>query len=203
MREFNGSVRYQIQQYFSTSRLVMPLAVLLVLLYSIYSSKPVGMIDSLTVSSVFIFLVMVWIGATACDMELSLIHIYIVDSAGQKGTGRWTSLESLKQGVNVSMITAACNARIMSNRLEQRAEAKKVIPGPKIPEGEQKTGVQKGEFAKLVREGLYAAKIAAYAQGFDLLSHASVEYGWNLDFGRIAAIFRAGCIIQMCIRDRK
>ena len=51
MREFNGSVRYQIQQYFSTSRLVMPLAVLLVLLYSIYSSKPVGVIDSLTVSS--------------------------------------------------------------------------------------------------------------------------------------------------------
>ena len=69
MREFNGSVRYQIQQYFSTRRLVMPLAVLLVLLYSIYSSKPVGVIDSLTVSSVFIFLVMVWIGATACDME--------------------------------------------------------------------------------------------------------------------------------------
>ena len=99
--------------------------------------------------------------------------------------------------MSLTIRAAASNARIMSNRLEQRAEAKKVIPGPKIPEGEQKTGVQKGgEFAKLVREGLYAAKIAAYAQGFDLLSHASVEYGWNLDFGRIAAIFRAGCIIQ-------
>lgn len=144
----------------------------------------------------FLISITAGIFSEADDFEEGQLVDYIVDSAGQKGTGRWTSLESLKQGVNVSMITAACNARIMSNRLEQRAEAKKVIPGPKIPEGEQKTGVQKGEFAKLVREGLYAAKIAAYAQGFDLLSHASVEYGWNLDFGRIAAIFRAGCIIQ-------
>ena len=122
---------------------------------------------------------------------------YIVDSAGQKGTGRWTSLESLKQGVNVSMITAACNARIMSNRLEQRAEAKKVIPGPQITEAVPKTDSRKEAFANLVREGLYAAKIVAYAQGFDLLFHASAEYGWNLDFGRIAAIFRAGCIIPV------
>ncbi len=102
----------------------------------------------------------------------------------------------LKQGVNVSMITAACNARIMSNRLEQRAEAKKIIPGPQIMEAEPKTDSRKEAFANLVREGLYAAKIVAYAQGFDLLFHASAEYGWNLDFGRIAAIFRAGCIIQ-------
>lgn len=116
---------------------------------------------------------------------------YILDSAGQKGTGRWTSIESLKQGVNVSMITAACNARIMSNRISERAEAKKLIQGPVIwPVTDKKA------FAGQVRRALYSAKIAAYAQGFELLRHASSRYGWNLDFGKIASIFRAGCIIQ-------
>lgn len=116
---------------------------------------------------------------------------YILDSAGQKGTGRWTSLESLKQGVNVSMITAACNARIMSNRIKERGKARKLFETP-----EQNSTGDKAAFRKQVREGLYTAKIAAYAQGFDLLSHASSEYGWELDYGKIASIFRAGCIIQ-------
>lgn len=116
---------------------------------------------------------------------------YILDSAGQKGTGRWTSLESLKQGVNVSTITAACNARIMSNRVAERKEAGKLLEGPA-----QKAAPDKEVFRKQVGEGLYTAKIAAYAQGFDLLSHASAEYGWKLDYGKIASIFRAGCIIQ-------
>lgn len=116
---------------------------------------------------------------------------YILDSAGQKGTGRWTSLESLKQGINVSMITAACNARIMSNRIEEREAAGELFEAP-----EQKTVQDKNAFQEQVREGLYTAKIAAYAQGFDLLSHASSEYGWDLDYGKIASIFRAGCIIQ-------
>ncbi|MCB6608513.1 NADP-dependent phosphogluconate dehydrogenase [[Clostridium] symbiosum] len=116
---------------------------------------------------------------------------YILDSAGQKGTGRWTSLESLKQGVNVSMITAACNARIMSNRVAGRKEAKELIESPK-----QRLVWDKTKFQEKVRKGLYTAKIVAYAQGFDLLSHASAEYGWNLDYGKIASIFRAGCIIQ-------
>lgn len=116
---------------------------------------------------------------------------YILDSAGQKGTGRWTSLESLKQGVNVSMITAACNARIMSNRVKERNEAKTLFDSPKLALADDKAA-----FQEQVRKGLYTAKIAAYAQGFDLLSHASVEYGWDLDYGKIASIFRAGCIIQ-------
>lgn len=116
---------------------------------------------------------------------------YIVDSAGQKGTGRWTSLESLKQGVNVSMITAACNARIMSNRLEERKAARELFETPG-----QNLASDKKKFEEQVRRGLYTAKIAAYAQGFDLLSHAASEYGWDLDYGKIASIFRAGCIIQ-------
>lgn len=125
------------------------------------------------------------------DFENGELIDYILDSAGQKGTGRWTSLESLKQGVNVSMITAACNARIMSNQIQQRKMASELIKGP-----EQSRIPDKKAFGEEVREGLYTAKIAAYAQGFSLLSHASGEYGWNLNYGRIAAIFRAGCIIQ-------
>lgn len=121
---------------------------------------------------------------------------YILDSAGQKGTGRWTSIESLKQGVNVSMITAACNARIMSNRTEERKAAVKLFESPK-----QELMPEKSALEEAVREGLYTAKIAAYAQGFELLSHASKEYGWNLDYGKIAAIFRAGCIIQAVFLD--
>lgn len=120
----------------------------------------------------------------------------ILDSAGQKGTGRWTSLESLKQGVNVSMITAACNARIMSNRVDARKAAQSLFVSP-----EKKLPADKKAFGEQVRNGLYTAKIIAYAQGFELLAHASGEYGWNLDYGRIAAIFRAGCIIQADFLD--
>lgn len=121
---------------------------------------------------------------------------FIKDSAGQKGTGRWTSLESLKQGVNVSMITAACNARIMSNRTAEREAAQGLFTAPqKVPASLKK------DFADQVRKGLYAAKIAAYAQGFDLLLSASAAYGWALDYGRIASVFRAGCIIQAVFLD--
>lgn len=114
----------------------------------------------------------------------------IVDSAGQKGTGRWTSIESLKQGVDVSMITSACNARVMSNLLSDRERAAKLICGP------QRAAAQSADFVEDVRRSLYAAKIVAYAQGFSLLRSASESFGWNLNFGKIAAIFRAGCIIQ-------
>lgn len=116
---------------------------------------------------------------------------HIVDSAAQKGTGRWTSIESLRQGVDISMITAAAGARVLSNRLEQRKKAATLLPGPmpvSIPD--------RSAFAEQVREGLYAAKIAAYAQGFALMRDASDRYGWDLDLGSIASIFRAGCIIQ-------
>lgn len=121
---------------------------------------------------------------------------HILDSAGQKGTGRWTSLESLKQGVNVSMITAACNARIMSNRIAERNAAKALIK-----EAAKQPAADKKAFGESVRKGLYTAKIVAYAQGFDLLRHASSEYGWDLNYGRIASIFRAGCIIQAQFLD--
>lgn len=116
---------------------------------------------------------------------------YIVDSAAQKGTGRWASIESLKQGVDISMITAAAGARVLSNQLARRQKAAALLTGPA-----PKTVSDRAAFAEQVREGLYAAKIAAYAQGFDLMRDASAVYGWALDLGAIARIFRAGCIIQ-------
>ena len=124
------------------------------------------------------------------DLASGALVDRIVDSAGQKGTGRWTSIEALKQGVDVSMITSACNARVMSNLLEQRLQASKALIRPSA-------GAAPGDdFVEDVRRSLYAAKIVAYAQGFSLLRSASETFGWQLDFGRIAAIFRAGCIIQ-------
>lgn len=115
----------------------------------------------------------------------------IVDSAKQKGTGRWASIEALKQGVDISMITSACTARIMSNHLAERQKANKLIAGPALMRRDDKEA-----FADMVREALYTGKIIAYAQGFSLMSDASRLYGWDLNLGRIASIFRAGCIIQ-------
>ena len=113
----------------------------------------------------------------------------IVDAAGQKGTGRWTSIESMKQGGDISMITAACNARVMSNA-PGRAKAQACIEKPALSH-------QHGDdFVEAVRQSLYAAKIVAYAQGFSLYKSASETYDWHLDYGAIASIFRAGCIIQ-------
>ena len=113
----------------------------------------------------------------------------IVDAAGQKGTGRWTSIESMKQGVDISIITAACNARVMSNA-PGRAKARTCIEKPVLSH-------QHGDdFVEAVRQSLYAAKIVAYAQGFSLYKSASETYDWHLDYGAIASIFRAGCIIQ-------
>ena len=114
----------------------------------------------------------------------------IEDSAGQKGTGRWSSIQAMKQGVNTSMITAACNNRVMSNLLWERKALGEALPDP------EKIATVDEVFLEDVRRSLYAGKIAAYAQGFSLYRSAASTYNWQLDFGKIAAIFRAGCIIQ-------
>ena len=127
----------------------------------------------------------------ADDLADGSLVDHILDSAAQKGTGRWTSIESLRQGVDISTITAAAGARVMSNALEIRKQARDLIEPPalqRIPD--------RAAFAKQVRQALYTAKIIAYAQGFSLMRDASERYGWALDLGAIAAIFRAGCIIQ-------
>lgn len=127
----------------------------------------------------------------ADDLAEGQLIDFIKDSAMQKGTGRWASIEALKQGVDISMITSACSARIMSNHLEARKRASGLITSPALRPTKDKDG-----FASMVREALYTGKIIAYAQGFSLMADASRQYGWDLDLGRIASIFRAGCIIQ-------
>lgn len=120
----------------------------------------------------------------------------IVDSAGQKGTGRWTSIEAMKEGVNTSLITAACNARVMSNQSALRAQMQQALPAAAIAE---RSGQ---DFIDDVEASLYTGKIAAYAQGFALYRAASAHYSWQLDYSRIASIFRGGCIIQAAFLEK-
>ncbi len=130
------------------------------------------------------------------DLEGGFLVDKIVDSAGQKGTGRWTSIEAMKEGVNTSLITAACNARVMSNQSALRAKMQQALPAAAIT---HKSGQ---DFIDDVEASLYTGKIAAYAQGFALYRAASAHYGWQLDYSRIASIFRGGCIIQAAFLEK-
>jgi len=115
----------------------------------------------------------------------------ILDKAGQKGTGKWTSQSSLDLAVPIPTITEAVYARCMSAIKDERVFASNILKGPDT--------LFKGyenEFIESVRKALYTSKICSYAQGFALMKAASVEYGWNLQYGKIAKIFRGGCIIR-------
>jgi 6-phosphogluconate dehydrogenase len=116
----------------------------------------------------------------------------ILDSAGQKGTGKWTSQSALDLGVPLSIITESVFSRFISAMKEERVAASKVLKGPAIKpyEGDRKP------FIEAVRKALYASKICSYAQGFAQMRAASEEYNWNLNYGSIAMIFRGGCIIR-------
>lgn len=116
----------------------------------------------------------------------------ILDSAGQKGTGKWTSQNALDLGVPLSIITESVFARFLSAMKEERVAASKRLQGPEVKsfDGDAK------EFIEAVRKALYASKIASYAQGFAQMRVASDEYNWNLNYGSIAMIFRGGCIIR-------
>ena len=117
----------------------------------------------------------------------------IMDKASQKGTGKWTNLEAIDLGVDISVITSALNGRFMSNLKEERVLAQDIIGEHSICSRKEREGA---EFAELVKNALYVSKIVSYAQGFKLLSVAEKEYGWNLNFSEIAKIFRGGCIIR-------
>jgi 6-phosphogluconate dehydrogenase len=116
----------------------------------------------------------------------------ILDSAGQKGTGKWTSQSALDLGVPLSIITESVFARFISALKEERVAASKQLNGPAASsyDGDPK------EFIEAVRKALYTSKIASYAQGFAQMRAASDAYNWNLNYGGIAMIFRGGCIIR-------
>ncbi|MBU5349935.1 MULTISPECIES: NADP-dependent phosphogluconate dehydrogenase [Paenibacillus] len=116
----------------------------------------------------------------------------ILDTAGQKGTGKWTSQSSLDLGVPLSMITESVFSRFLSAMKEERVAASKILNGPKAAAFDG----DKAEFIENVRKALFASKIVSYAQGFAQLRVASDEYGWNLQYGNLAKIWRGGCIIR-------
>jgi 6-phosphogluconate dehydrogenase len=115
----------------------------------------------------------------------------ILDRAAQKGTGKWTSQNALDLGAPLPLITEAVFARVLSSLKDQRVAASKLLSGPT-----PKFDGDRAAFIESVRRALYLSKIVSYAQGFAQLRAASEEYNWNLQYGEIAKIFRAGCIIR-------
>ena len=134
--------------------------------------------------------------ATRDDETGSAMVDLILDAAGQKGTGKWTGVDSLMLGAPVTAITEAVFARALSTLKDERMAASKQLSGP--------TAHFDGDVAAFtndVRQALYASKICSYAQGFQLLAMAAKEYGWQLDLGNIALIWRGGCIIRAAFLD--
>ncbi len=115
----------------------------------------------------------------------------ILDTAGQKGTGKWTGIEALNLGQPLTLIGEAVFARCLSALKEERVEAAKILTGPK-PE----LASEKDALIDDLRQALYAAKIVSYAQGYQLMRAAAKEYKWNLNYGGIALMWRGGCIIR-------
>jgi 6-phosphogluconate dehydrogenase len=116
----------------------------------------------------------------------------ILDTAGQKGTGKWTSQNALDLGVPLPLITESVFARFISALKDERVTASKMLRGP---ESQPFTGDREA-FIESIRKALYMSKICSYAQGFAQMRAASDEFGWDLRYGDIAMIFRGGCIIR-------
>lgn len=115
----------------------------------------------------------------------------ILDTAGQKGTGKWTSIASLDEGIPLTLIGEAVFARCLSAMKDERVEASKILKGPKpVFAGNRQ------EFVNAIKDALYASKIVSYAQGYTLMRAAAKTYGWNLKYGEIALMWRGGCIIR-------
>ena len=125
------------------------------------------------------------------DDDGSPLVDHILDVAGQKGTGKWTVISSAELGQPVTIISEAVYARCISALKDQRVEASKVLSGP-----DGKFEGERAEFIEQIRQALYASKIASYAQGYMLMTAAAEEYGWNLNYGGIALMWRGGCIIR-------
>jgi 6-phosphogluconate dehydrogenase len=121
----------------------------------------------------------------------------ILDTAGQKGTGKWTGITALHLGVPLTLIGEAVFARCLSALKDQRVEASSIISGPKpVFEGD------KTVFLENLKHALLASKIVSYAQGFSVMQEAAKQYNWELDYGSIAMMWREGCIIRSVFLDK-
>ncbi len=116
----------------------------------------------------------------------------ILDTAGQKGTGKWTAISALDLGMPVTLIGESVFARCLSALKDERVAASKVLEGPK----EKVAVAERAAFIEIVRRALYCSKMVSYAQGYMLLRAAEKEYGWKLNMGGIALMWRGGCIIR-------
>jgi 6-phosphogluconate dehydrogenase len=115
----------------------------------------------------------------------------ILDTAGQKGTGKWTGVVALDLGVPLTLIGEAVFARCLSAQKDERVKASKVLSGPS-----KNFSGNKKQFIKDIRDALFASKIVSYAQGYVLMKAAAEELGWNLNYGGVALMWRGGCIIR-------
>lgn len=115
----------------------------------------------------------------------------ILDTAGQKGTGKWTMISSANLGIPITLISEAVYARCVSSVKKERVLAAKSLKGPR-----KKISADRVKFVEDIRQALYAAKIVSYAQGYLLMRAAAKEYGWNLNYGGVALMWRGGCIIR-------
>ncbi len=122
----------------------------------------------------------------------------VADRAEQKGTGRWTVQSALDLGVPITGIAEATFARSLSAHADQRAAAREAFGSDAKP----LEGIDRDAFIDQVRRALYASKVVAYAQGFDHIAAGSAEYGWDIDRGAMATIWRGGCIIRARFLDR-
>ena len=117
----------------------------------------------------------------------------ILDTAGQKGTGKWTAIAALDEGMPLTLIGEAVFARCLSAIKDERVAASKKLKGPEV---KKLTGKKKEQMIKDLQEALYASKIVSYAQGYQLMRAAAASYDWNLNYGGIALMWRGGCIIR-------
>jgi 6-phosphogluconate dehydrogenase len=116
----------------------------------------------------------------------------ILDTAGQKGTGKWTVIDSMEMGIPITLIAEAVYSRCVSSLKDERVAAAKVLK----PTGTSKISAEKKAFVDAIRDALYASKIVSYAQGYMLMRGAAKENGWDLNYGGIALMWRGGCIIR-------
>ena len=132
------------------------------------------------------------------DDEGRYVLDYILDTAGQKGTGKWTAVSALDQGVPLTLIGESVFARCLSAQKEERVAASGILQGPRPA----KFAGDRTAFLEDLRKALFAAKVVSYAQGYALMRAAAKEYGWNLNYGGIALMWRGGCIIRSVFLGR-
>jgi 6-phosphogluconate dehydrogenase len=125
------------------------------------------------------------------DEEGRYVLDLILDTAGQKGTGKWTVISAANLGVPMTLVAEAVFARALSALKDERLAAAKVLSGPEPSFEGDRTA-----FVEDIRQAMYASKIVSYAQGYMLMREAAREHGWNLNYGGIALMWRGGCIIR-------